>query len=146
MNHDAYADDYLRDVLSGEGVIAVVGLSNNAARPSHGVFLALLRMGFRAVGVNPGLAGKEIGGAPVYASLADVPGPIAIVDVFRNSEAAAETVDEALALSSLPRAIWLQLGVRNDEAARRAEARDLKVVMDLCIKIEAMRLRVKPGA
>ena len=140
MNHDEYTDEYLRDVLSGEGAIAVVGLSNNPARPSHGVFLALLRMGFRAVGVNPGLAGKEIGGAPVYGRLADVPGPIAIVDVFRNSEAAGETVDEALALPDLPRAIWLQLGVRNDDAARRAEARGVKVVMDRCIKIEAMRL------
>jgi predicted CoA-binding protein len=146
MNHDDYSDEYLRDVFTGEGAIAVVGLSNNPARPSHGVFLAMLRMGFRAVGVNPGLAGKEIGGASVYASLADVPGPIAIVDVFRNSEAAAETVDEALALPSLPRAIWLQLGVRNDEAARRAEARGVKVVMDLCIKVEAMRLRASPAS
>lgn len=140
MDHDAYTDDYLRDVLTGEGVVAVVGLSNNPMRPSHGVFLALLRMGFRAVGVNPGLAGKEIGGAPVYGSLADVPGPIAIVDVFRNSEAAGATVDEALALPALPRAIWLQLGVRNEDAARRAQARGVRVVMDLCIKIEAMRL------
>lgn len=140
MDHDDYSDDYLRDVLTGDGVIAVVGLSNNPMRPSHGVFLALLRMGYRAVGVNPGHAGKEIGGAPVYASLAEVPGPIAIVDVFRNSAAAGGTVDEALALPELPRAIWLQLGVRNDEAARNAEARGVKVVMDLCIKIEAMRL------
>jgi predicted CoA-binding protein len=146
MNHDDYSDEYLRNVLTGEGVVAVVGLSNNPARSSHGVFLAMLRMGFRAVGVNPGLAGKEIGGAPVYASLADVPGPIAIVDVFRNSEAAAETVDEALALQSPPRAIWLQLGVRNDEAARRAEARGVKVVMDLCIKVEAMRLRISSAS
>lgn len=140
MNHEEYTDDFLRDVLKAEGVIAVVGLSNNPARPSHGVFLALLRMGFRAVGVNPGLAGKEIGGAPVYASLADVPGPIAIVDVFRNSDAAGETVDEALALADAPRAIWLQLGVRNDEAASRAEARGVRMVMDRCIKIEAMQL------
>jgi predicted CoA-binding protein len=146
MDHDDYSDDYLRDVLTGSGVIAVVGLSNNPGRPSHGVFLAMLRMGFRAVGVNPGLAGKDIGGAPIYATLADVPGPIAIVDVFRNSEAAAETVDEALALPPPPRAIWLQLGVRNEEAARRAEARGVKMVMDLCIKVEAARLRVTPPA
>jgi predicted CoA-binding protein len=144
MDHDDYSDDYLRDVLTGAGVIAVVGLSNNPSRPSHGVFLAMLRMGFRAVGVNPGLAGKDIGGAPVYASLADVPESIAIVDVFRNSEAAGETVDEALALPALPRAIWLQLGVRNDNAARKAEARGVKMVMDLCIKVEAARLRVTP--
>lgn len=140
MDHHEYSDEYLRDVLAGEGVIAVVGLSNNPMRPSHGVFLAMLRMGYRAVGVNPGHAGKEIGGAPVYASLAEVPGPIAIVDVFRNSAAAGAAVDDALALPQLPGAIWLQLGVSNDEAARRAEARGVKVVMDRCIKIEAMRL------
>lgn len=141
MNHDAYSDEYLRDILGGQGVIAVVGLSNNPLRPSHGVFLAMLRMGYPVVGVNPGIAGKQIGGAPVYARLADVPGPIAIVDVFRNSQAAGDVVDDALALPEPPRAIWLQLGVRNDAAARRAEQRGVKVVMDLCIEIEAMRLR-----
>lgn len=141
MNHDAYPDEYIRDVLAGEGAIAVVGLSNNPVRPSHGVFLAMLRMGYPVVGVNPGIAGKQIGGAPVYARLADVPGPIAIVDVFRNSQAAGQVVDDALALPVPPRAIWLQIGVRNAAAAERAEQRGVKVVMDLCIKIEAMRLR-----
>lgn len=140
MNHDAYPDEYIRDVLAGEGAIAVVGLSNNPVRPSHGVFLAMLRMGYPVVGVNPGIAGKQIGGAPVYARLADVPGPIAIVDVFRNSQAAGQVVDDALALPVPPRAIWLQIGVRNAAAAERAEQRGVKVVMDLCIKIEAMRL------
>lgn len=140
MNHDSYSDAYLRDVLTGEGVIALVGLSNNPARDSHRVFLDLLRRGYRAVGVNPGIAGHEIGGAPVYAHLADVPSPIAIVDVFRNSEAAGAVIDEALALPILPRAIWLQLGVRHHEAAARAEPRGVKIVMDRCIKIEIARL------
>ncbi len=140
MNHDSYSDAYLRDVLTGEGVIVVVGLSNNPARASHQVFLELLRRGYRAVGVNPGIAGHLIGGAPVYAQLADAPAPVAIVDVFRNSDAAGASVDEALALPVPPRAIWLQLGVRNDEAAARAESRGVKVVMDRCIKIEIARL------
>ena len=144
MNHDAYQDSFIRDVLESEGVIAVVGLSANPARASHNVFLDMKRRGFNVVGVNPGLAGQEIGGAPVYARLADVPGPIAIVDVFRNSEDAAYAVDEALALAPLPRAIWLQLGVRNDAAARRAEAKGVKVVMDRCIKVEIARLERKP--
>ena len=140
MNHDSYSDAYLRDVLSGEGVIAVVGLSNNPARASHQVFLDLLRRGYRAVGVNPGIAGQLIGGAPVYARLADAPAPVAIVDVFRNSDAAGAAIDEALALPVPPRAIWLQLGVRNNESAARAESRGVKRVMDRCIKIEIARL------
>ena len=144
MNHDAYQDSFIRDVLESEGVIAVVGLSANPARASHDVFLDMKRRGLNVVGVNPGLAGQEIGGAPVYARLADAPGPIAIVDVFRNSEDAAYAVDEALALAPLPRAIWLQLGVRNDAAARRAEAKGVKVVMDRCIKVEIARLERKP--
>ena len=140
MNHDSYSDAYLRDVLSGEGVIAVVGLSNNPARASHQVFLDLLRRGYRTVGVNPGIAGQLIGGAPVYARLADAPAPVAIVDVFRNLDAAGAAIDEALVLPVPPRAIWLQLGVRNDDAAARAESRGVKVVMDRCIKIEIARL------
>jgi predicted CoA-binding protein len=146
MHHDDYTDEYLADILEHAGVIAVVGLSNNPARASNGVFLQLLHHGFNAVGVNPGLAGKDIGGAPVYASLQDVPGPIGIVDVFRNSQDAAAAVDEALALQPLPRAIWLQLGVRNDDAAARAHAKGVKVVMDRCIKIEILRLGIKNHA
>jgi predicted CoA-binding protein len=140
MNHDSYTDAYLRDVLTGDGVIAVVGLSNNPARASHQVFLDLLRRGYRAVGVNPGIAGQLIDGTPIYAQLADAPAPVAIVNVFRNSDAAGAVVDEALALPVPPRAIWLQLGVRNNESAARAESRGVKMVMDRCIKIEIARL------
>lgn len=140
MNHDFYPDSYLRDILTGEGLIALVGLSNNPARASHQVFLDLLRRGYRVVGINPGIAGRDIGGAPVYAHLVDVPAPIAVVDVFRKSEAAGAVIDEALALPDPPRAIWLQLGVRHNEAAARAESRGVKMVMDRCIKIEIARL------
>jgi predicted CoA-binding protein len=143
---DELTDDFLRDVLEAPGTIALVGLSNNPARDSHMVFLDLIARGFHVVGVNPGLTGKQIGGAPVYAHLADVPGPIAIVDVFRNSEAAGETIDEALALPVLPRAIWLQLGVVNEDGAARARARGVKVVMDRCIKVDARRLGARPPA
>lgn len=140
MNHDFYPDSYLRDILTGEGLIALVGLSNNPARASHQVFLDLLRRGYRVVGINPGIAGRDIGGALVYAHLVDVPAPIAVVDVFRKSEAAGAVIDEALALPDPPRAIWLQLGVRHNEAAARAESRGVKMVMDRCIKIEIARL------
>lgn len=142
MNHDRYDDAYIRDILTGAKRVAVVGLSNNPARASHQIFLVLQRHGYEVVGVNPGLAGGELNGAPIYASLADVPGHIDIVDVFRNSEAAGDTVDEALALPDLPGAIWLQLGVRNDAAATRAEAAGVRVVMDQCIKIELARLKL----
>ncbi len=142
MDHHDYTDDDLRDILVDAGTIAVVGLSGNPTRASNAVFHQLLRDGFRAIGVNPGLAGQEIGGAPVYASLSQAPGPIGIVDVFRNSQDSAQAVDEALALDPLPRAIWLQLGVRNDAAAQRAQAKGVKVVMDRCIKIEIQRLGV----
>ncbi|MDB5572712.1 MAG: CoA-binding domain protein [Hyphomicrobiales bacterium] len=142
MNHDDYSDEYLSDILEHAGLIAVVGLSNNPTRASNGVFQQLLRHGYRAVGVNPGVAGGRIAGAPVYASLKDVPGPVGLVDVFRNSQDAGNAVDEALALDPLPRAIWLQLGVRNDAAAERAQAKGVKVVMDRCIKIEILRLGI----
>jgi hypothetical protein len=100
----------------------------------------LLHQGYEVYPINPGLAGKTLLGRMVYASLADVPKAIDMVDVFRHSEAAGETVDEALALSPLPKAIWLQLGVRNDAAAARAEANGVAMVMNRCPAIEMPRL------
>lgn len=145
QDKDAQGEDArLKAILKTRGVIAVVGLSANPERPSHDVFLDLIAHGFPAVGVNPGLAGTTLAGAPIYARLADVPGPFGIVDVFRNSADAAGVVDEALALPALPHAIWLQLGVRNDAARAKAEAGGVKIVMDRCIKIEIARLGIKP--
>ena len=95
--------------------------------------------------VNPGLAGGEIHGRRVYAELADIPGPIDMVDIFRNSEAAGEIVDQALALAPTPAVIWMQLGVRNPEAAARARARGVEVVMNRCPKIEYGRLSGEIG-
>ncbi len=138
------SDDKLREILQSVRTIALVGLSANPARPSNGVFAFLLRHGYRAAGVNPGLAGQVIRGAPVYARLADVPFTIDMVDIFRNSEAAGAVVDEALALAALPKVIWMQLGVVNEAAAAKARARGLDVVMDHCPKIEIARLGIPP--
>lgn len=140
MNHDSYPDDYIRGILLGAKRIAMVGASANTARPSYFVLKYLSERGFAVLPINPGLAGGDILGLPVYASLAEAPGPIDMVDIFRNSEAAGAVVDEALALDPLPRVIWMQLGVRNDAAAERAEARSVKVVMNRCPKIEYGRL------
>jgi predicted CoA-binding protein len=99
------SDEQIRNILQNIRTIALVGLSANPARDSNGVFAFLLRHGYRVVGINPGLAGQMIHGAPVYARLADVPFAIDMIDVFRNSEAAAGVVDDALALTPLPKVI-----------------------------------------
>ncbi len=138
--HENYADEFIRAILTEVKTIALVGLSADPTRPSHYVFDFLQRHGYTMVGVNPGLAGKEILGAPVYASLANIPLPVDMVDIFRNSDAAGKIVDEALALSPKPKVIWMQLDVRNDEAAQKAKAQNLKVVMNRCPKIEYQRL------
>jgi predicted CoA-binding protein len=140
VNHDSYPDDTIRGILTGVKRIAMVGASANSARPSFFVLKYLSERGFTMLPINPGLAGGAILGLPVYARLADAPGPIDMVDIFRNCEAAGAIVDEALALDPLPRAIWMQLGVRNDAAAARAEAKGVEVVMNRCPKIEYGRL------
>jgi len=140
MNHDSYSDDYIRAILEDVHVIAMVGASPNNIRPSYFAMKYLLEKGYRVIPVNPGHDGKEILGQRVYAKLADIPDAVDMVDVFRSSEAAAGVVDEALALEPRPRVIWMQLGVRNDEAAVKAEAAGLKVVMNRCPKIEYGRL------
>ncbi len=138
MNHDAYDDAYIRDILDSVKRIAVVGASANTARASYHVLEFLVAHGYDVVAINPGLAGKEIAGRPVYATLADVPGAIDMVDVFRNSDAAGGVVDEAIAVGA--KVVWLQLAVRDDAAAARAEAAGLRVVMNRCPAIEIPRL------
>ena len=137
---DAPDDAVIRDLLTSAQVIAVVGASPNAARPVFGVMRYLIASGYRVVPVNPGHAGHEILGQKVYARLADVPEPIDIVDIFRRPSALAGVVDEALALDPLPKAIWMQLGLRDGAAAAKAEAAGLTVVMNRCIRIEHGRL------
>jgi hypothetical protein len=145
VNHDSYSDDYIRDILATVKTIAMVGASANAARPSYFVLKYLSERGFTMLPINPGLAGQSILGLPVYASLADAPQPIDMVDVFRRSDAAGAVVDEALALPKPPKAIWMQLGVRDDAAAARAESRGVKVAMNRCPKIEYGRLSGEIG-
>lgn len=139
MDHDCYPDATIRRILESVRTIAVVGASPKPERPSHYVMRYLLERGYDCVPVNPGQAGKSIAGRTVHARLSDIPEPVDMVDVFRNSDAAARVVDEALLLAPKPKAIWMQLGIRNDAAARLAEAAGIEVIMDRCPKIEIPR-------
>jgi predicted CoA-binding protein len=140
MNHDSYDDSYIRGILNTVKTIAMVGVSANTSRPSYFAFKYLLERGYRMIPVNPGLAGQELLGRKAYARLADIPEPVDMVDIFRASQYAVGIVEEALALTPRPQVIWMQLGIRNDEAAKLAEANGLKVVMNRCPKIEYGRL------
>jgi len=145
MNHDSYDNAYIADILNSVKTIAIVGASANDVRPSFFVLKYLLAKGFDVYPINPGHAGKEILGRMTYAKLADVPVAIDMVDIFRASAAVPPIVDEALALEPLPKVIWMQLTVRHDEAAAKAEAAGVKVVMNRCPKIEYGRLSGEIG-
>ena len=140
MNHDSYSADYIKHILKSVKTIALVGASANIVRPSYFVMKYLIDKGYSVIPVNPGLAGQELLGQKVYASLADIPLSIDMVDVFRNSDAAMAITDEALALPEKPKVIWMQLSVRNDEAAAKAEQAGVQVVMNRCPKIEYGKL------
>lgn len=142
MNHESYSDAYLRKILTDTRTIAIVGASPRRERPSHRVMAYLQRRGYRAIPVNPNAAGDTILGETCYASLADVPEPIDMVDIFRRSQLAGPAVDAAIAAAA--KVVWMQLDVRDDAAAARAEARGLKVVMNRCPAIEIPRLRLPP--
>lgn len=135
-----YNDDLIGDILRETRTIAVVGASANPARPAHGVMRWLVQRGYDVVAVNPGLAGGSLHGAPVVAQVADLTTPVDMIDVFRNSNAAGNLVNEILTLPWKPKVIWMQLGVVNPDAARRAEAAGITVIMDRCPVIEAGRL------
>ena len=138
----SYTDAYLADILGSVATIAMVGASPDWVRPSYFAMKYLQSKGFRVIPVNPRAAGTQILGETTYADLASVPHQFQMVDIFRNSEAAGPIVDEAIALAKDKGidVIWMQLGVRNDEAAARAEKAGLKVVMNRCPKIEYGRL------
>lgn len=138
VDHDAYTDDYLRDILRRVHTIAMVGASPNWNRPSYFAMKYLQHKGYRVIPVNPAAAGQTILGETAYGSLKDVPERVDMVDVFRNSEAAGPITDDAIAIGA--KVVWMQLGVRNDAACRRAEAAGLSVVMNRCPKIEYGRL------
>lgn len=145
MNHDAYDNAYISGILNSVKTIAIVGASANEVRPSFFVMKYLIDKGYIVHPINPGHAGKEILGRRVHARLADVPEPIDMVDIFRASASVPPIVDEALALDPLPKVIWMQLTVRNDEAAAKAEAVGINVVMNRCPKIEYGRLSGEIG-
>ena len=147
MNHDSYSDDYIAEILNSVRTFALVGASANTNRPSYFVMKYLMGKGYGVIPVNPGLAGGELLGQTAYADLANLPGPVDVVDIFRNSEAALEVTREAIALKDKLglKVIWMQLGVRNDAAAAEAEAAGLRVVMNRCPKIEYGRLSGEIG-
>jgi predicted CoA-binding protein len=143
--HDSYLDDSIRGILKSVRTIAIVGATNNPARPSYIVTKYLKERGYDVIPVNPRLAGHDVLSLPAYGSLAEVPRPIDMVEIFRNSASAGQVTDEALALDPLPKVIWMQLSVRDDEAAARAEAKGITVVMNRCPKIEYGRLSGEIG-
>ncbi|MEO9614605.1 MAG: CoA-binding protein [Nitratireductor sp.] len=145
MNHDDYDNAYIAGILNAVKSVAIVGASANDVRPSFFVTKYLIDKGYTVFPVNPGKAGGAILGRPVFARLADIPEPVDMVDIFRATDAVPGIVEEALALDPLPKVIWMQLTVRHDEAAARAEAAGIKVVMDRCPKIEYARLSGEIG-
>ena len=140
MNHDAYPDDYIRSILNSVKSIAMVGASPVDVRPSYFAFKYLVQRGYDVIPINPGHVGKSLLGRPFVASLSDIGRAIDMVDIFRSSSHITPVVDEALKLDPLPQVIWMQLGARDDEAAAKAEAAGVKVVMNRCPKIEYGRL------
>ena len=133
-------DEDIKELLTEARTIAVFGCSDRPDRPSYGVAAFLQRHGYRMIPVNPQITGERVHQEFVWRELSQVGVPIDIVDIFRRPLAAAEAVDQAIAVGA--KAVWLQLGIVNEEAAAKAEAADLKVVMDRCTKIEIMRLGV----
>jgi uncharacterized protein len=147
MAYPNYPDALIARLLRSVKTIAMVGASPNEMRPSYFAMKYLTEKGFRVIPVNPTATGKEILGERVYASLSEVPGPVDMVDVFRNSEAAGPITDEAIANKDRLglKVLWMQLGVINEEAAKRAEAAGLTVIMNRCPKIEYGRLSGEIG-
>ena len=131
-----------RAILRRARTIAVVGASDRPSRPSYGVMKFMQDWGYRVIPVNPQITGEHVHGEFVWRELAQIGVPIDIVDIFRRPEAAGEAVDQAIFVGA--KAVWMQIGVVNEDAARRAEAAGLKVVMDRCPKIEIPRLGVAP--
>ncbi len=138
----SYSDAMLKGILRTVRTIAMVGASANPVRPSNFAMKYLQGKGYRVIPVNPGQAGKEIHGETAYASLRDIPGKFDMVDIFRGSDAVPPIMDEAIELAPEKgiSVIWMQLGIRNDEAAAKGERAGLRVVMDRCPKIEYARL------
>ncbi len=140
MNHDSYADDYIRGILNSVKSIAMVGASPINVRPSYFAFKYLAQRGYDMIPINPGHVGRTLLGKPFVASLTEIGRPVDMIDIFRSSSHIMPVVEEALKLNPLPKVIWMQLGARDDAAAAKAEAAGIKVVMNRCPKIEYGRL------
>ncbi len=135
-------DEDIYELLANIRTIAMIGASDRPDRPSHRVMASLQGQGYRVIPVNPQITGEHVHGEYVWRELSQIGEPIDLVDIFRRPQAAGEAVDEAIAAGA--KAVWMQLGVINEEAAARAEAAGLKVVMDRCPAIEIPRLGVPP--
>ena len=136
----SYSFAFLRQILDETKTIACVGISPNPVRPSHFVGRYLTSKGYRVIPVNPGHAGKELFGEEIMPDLSSIGEPVDMVDIFRRSEHVLPIVEEALAAFPDLKTIWMQIGVENEEAAKLAQARGVKVVMNRCPKIEYQRL------
>lgn len=145
FDHDKYDDAYIAEILREVKSVAIVGASANAVRPSYFVTKYMIAKGYDVFPVNPGQAGKEILGRPVSATLADLPQPVDMVDIFRASDAVPGVTDEILAMPVLPKVVWMQLTVRHDASAERLQGAGIKVVMNRCPKIEYARLSGEIG-
>jgi predicted CoA-binding protein len=143
VNHDTYSDAYIGGILANCRTFAFVGASPTVSRPSYFAMKYLMAKGYRIIPVNPAHAGKELLGQKIYAALADIEEPVEVVDIFRTPDAAPEITREAIAIGA--KVVWMQLGVRNDQAAKMAEDAGLKVVMNRCPKIEYGRLSGEIG-
>jgi predicted CoA-binding protein len=140
MNHNSYNDAYIREILNTVKTVAMVGASPQNVRPSYFVFKYLAERGYDMIPINPGQVGKSLLGKPFVASLQEIGRPVDMIDIFRSAEHVMPIVDIILTLDPLPKVVWMQLGVRHDEAAAKLESAGIKVVMNRCPKIEYGRL------
>lgn len=140
MSDLSYSDEFIKNILGTVKTIALVGASPKPDRASHEVMHFLQHKGYRVIPVNPVLAGKELLGETVFASVTDIKEPIDMVDIFRTSDAVPEIVDEAIAVKA--KIVWMQLGVRHDEAAAKAKKAGITVVMNRCPKQEMERMKL----
>ncbi|MGI9357475.1 MAG: CoA-binding protein [Rhizobiaceae bacterium] len=139
-DHDHYTDDHIRAVLQSVKSIAIIGASAKTNRPSFFVAKYLAAKGYDIFPINPGQAGKEIAGAMTYASVADLPQPVDMVDIFRHTQALPGIVSEIMQLPELARVVWMQLGIRDDAIAAALEMAGITVIQNRCPKIEYARL------
>ena len=140
MTDNAYPDIQLRRILREAHTVALVGASANWNRPSHLVMRYLQLKGYRVIPVNPGLAGQTLNGEKVYGSLRDIPDAVDVVDIFRNPAQVPPIVEDAIAIKA--KVVWMQLGIRNDEAAARLRAAGITVVQDRCMLAERKALGI----